>query len=179
MLILQHDITENNILALQEVAELEFKQAKAGTWKRIKFHVSCYNSWCNTQERIGILCRSTLNIPDPFQSLSKPIRLYGLCFNVGQGLKFLVYLKIHISEHVLYNLKWWSWSSLFFALRRWSCFIACVRQSRHSEDLLGLSVITEMAYFAVFFFCETEGASLIHTIYYRKHAQGHCFSTDV
>lgn len=158
---LQNDNTENKILPLHEVAELEFKQAKAGIQKRIKFCAFCYNSSRNNQERIWVLCKSTSGIPDPFQSCSKPTRLDGLHFDLGQGLKVLVYLKTYISEHVLYNVNWWRLSSHFYNLRRWSCFIACAKQSRCSEDLSRLSVLTEMAYFAVLCFCRTEGGSLI------------------
>lgn len=39
----QSDSTKNKILALHKVVELEFKQAKAGIWEKIKFHLSFQN----------------------------------------------------------------------------------------------------------------------------------------
>lgn len=40
---LQCDSTKNKILALHKVVELEFKQAKAEMWEKIKFHPSFHN----------------------------------------------------------------------------------------------------------------------------------------
>lgn len=95
----------------------------------------------------------------------------------GQGLNLLVYLKIYVDERAVYNLNWWILRSLFFffsfffILRRRNCFIACAKQSRCSEDLSRLSFIAEMAYFAVFCFCETEWDSVMYHIAQRTHAR--------
>lgn len=114
-----------------------------------------------------VLCINTLSSPDPFQSWDKTTKLSGLYFDLWQSLKVLVCFKRYIRDHVLYNSNRWSLISHFFTRRRQRCFLACAKQSRCSEDLLGLPVITEMAYFAVLCFCETEGVSLIRSLTYR------------
>lgn len=134
-----------------------------------------YNFWCNNQEKNGSWS-SILKYSSTFQSWGKPIRLDG---------QYLTWTRLEPSC-IFKNIRWWTccvqfklmnpeiplfFFSFFFILRRRNCFIACAKQSRCSEDLSRLSFIAEMAYFAVFCFCETEWDSVMHHIAQRTHAR--------